>query len=386
MALAITGCHLIAGYPDPTPAPDGNASVGGANTGAGGSPLSCDNDGDSCYSGPANTEGVGECASGFILCVADEAQCLEEVVPTTEICGNDVDEDCNGVAEAATRCLDDVDLVARYFIDARTLVEDGSGEIFGHQMDSAPDPFDLVIWTYQTGFPAHFVHPTGYQGLRWNAAGSQGSIFGTSVTNDKFPARLDGSTTMSVELVVDIEDNIASAAAGPDGSPLIQFSSPDDPHVLTVEAYGDGDVRMRWQGGTVAGVWQAPTESRAVLHLVIDTNEAAEEDRVRFYVAGNPTALKAQTMYTLPTLGQTLEMLSSSPVITSLGSKDLEFRSFKGVMYYAAVYQHAMSGTQVAEHASLLALSDDSPACSIDDECPRDEVCDLDTGACVPAS
>jgi hypothetical protein len=52
-----------------------------------------------CYGGPAGTAGVGACAAGTQICDADGlgyGSCSGAVVPETEICGNGVDEDCDG--------------------------------------------------------------------------------------------------------------------------------------------------------------------------------------------------------------------------------------------------------------------------------------------------
>ena len=54
-----------------------------------------------CYSGPADTAGVGLCLSGIQICADNGSgwgRCTEEILPTSEIC-NGLDDDCNGVAD-----------------------------------------------------------------------------------------------------------------------------------------------------------------------------------------------------------------------------------------------------------------------------------------------
>ncbi|MCB9640627.1 MAG: hypothetical protein H6728_13425 [Myxococcales bacterium] len=63
------------------------------------------NPGDSraCYTGPTGTEGVGACKGGFQLCLAGGAwsACQSEVLPgTAEICGNKIDDNCDGKTDA----------------------------------------------------------------------------------------------------------------------------------------------------------------------------------------------------------------------------------------------------------------------------------------------
>ena len=62
-----------------------------------------------CYDGPAGTSGVGACRDGLQMCsvasgAATWSACAGEVVPTTEICGNGIDDDCNGVVDESCAC------------------------------------------------------------------------------------------------------------------------------------------------------------------------------------------------------------------------------------------------------------------------------------------
>jgi len=58
----------------------------------------------SCYSGPAGTEGVGQCQAGTQTCGNDGrfGGCMGEILPGTEIPHNSIDEDCNGQDAACT--------------------------------------------------------------------------------------------------------------------------------------------------------------------------------------------------------------------------------------------------------------------------------------------
>ncbi len=61
-----------------------------------------------CYSGPPGTQGVGACSAGVRICNtvgSDWSACTAEVTPTTEQCGTNVDEDCDGqVDEGCVVC------------------------------------------------------------------------------------------------------------------------------------------------------------------------------------------------------------------------------------------------------------------------------------------
>ncbi|MBI5490075.1 MAG: hypothetical protein HY905_22265 [Deltaproteobacteria bacterium] len=64
----------------------------------------------SCYSGPAGTAGVGPCRNGTQTCVsgsggtASWGACVGEVVPATEVCGDSVDNDCDGTRDELCVC------------------------------------------------------------------------------------------------------------------------------------------------------------------------------------------------------------------------------------------------------------------------------------------
>lgn len=62
-----------------------------------------------CYTGPAGTSGVGICRGGMQTCVFERGvlawgDCLDQVLPRAEICGNGLDDDCNGAVDDAPGC------------------------------------------------------------------------------------------------------------------------------------------------------------------------------------------------------------------------------------------------------------------------------------------
>jgi hypothetical protein len=71
-----------------------------------------------CYDGPAATLDVGRCEAGVRRCVATDlgvgtwGHCADSVLPAAEICGNDVDEDCDGVDPSCEGANDPDDIGA----------------------------------------------------------------------------------------------------------------------------------------------------------------------------------------------------------------------------------------------------------------------------------
>jgi len=50
-----------------------------------------------CYTGPSNSKGVGACKAGIQTCVVDGtdwSECVGQVIPSPEICGDGIDQDC----------------------------------------------------------------------------------------------------------------------------------------------------------------------------------------------------------------------------------------------------------------------------------------------------
>jgi len=63
---------------------------------------------EACYTGPPGTLGVGVCNSGLWSCNEDgvgRGPCEGEIVPTDEICGNTIDDDCDGVVNQPDACV-----------------------------------------------------------------------------------------------------------------------------------------------------------------------------------------------------------------------------------------------------------------------------------------
>jgi hypothetical protein len=74
---------------------NGSGTDGGAS-----GPCSTEGATRACYDGPAGTSGVGPCSGGTQTCQGGTwSACAGEVVPTGEVCGNGVDDNCNGMTD-----------------------------------------------------------------------------------------------------------------------------------------------------------------------------------------------------------------------------------------------------------------------------------------------
>lgn len=85
----------------------GQGSGGAGGTGGGGEPCA-PGAAETCYSGPDDTAGIGQCVAGMRTCDPATAlwgPCEGEVVPEPETCSTPADDDCNGeVNEGGDGC------------------------------------------------------------------------------------------------------------------------------------------------------------------------------------------------------------------------------------------------------------------------------------------
>lgn len=104
---------------------------------------------ESCYSGPVGSEGVGLCRAGTRTCPDNGVwgPCQGEVAPITEICGNSVDDNCNGVideeadgdGDGFTNCNGDCCDAAGEGCADPALVNPSAFEVLGNTVDDDCD-------------------------------------------------------------------------------------------------------------------------------------------------------------------------------------------------------------------------------------------------------
>lgn len=300
-----------------------------------------------CYSGPPETLGVGACTYGQSTC--NEAgsgygPCEGEVVPQAEIPGDMIDDDCDGTTVSVGERL-----VARYYINEDPAT--GAAEI----ADTSADPLPLSILNPDPQSPelALTEDAEGHRGLTWAAAGSAAVAVG-AITGTKVQLRLNGNQAFTIELVARIESIVNFARLL-----FIGRSEPNQNPTDALVLRFDGMGRLQaYVDDTSIGLWAYDyvNAGRSVLHLVVDTAQPIPEIRRRLYVNG---ALAPSFDATAP--AQLSNVNLSMATTLSLGNRTAGTHSFGGTLYYAALYDAALTEEEISANAAQLLLEDDLP-------------------------
>ncbi|HUH02125.1 MAG TPA: choice-of-anchor L domain-containing protein [Kofleriaceae bacterium] len=167
LALMLAGCG-------PSQSAGGGDGGGGGAADAAPQPVCDPGETRACYTGWPGTEGVGVCRGGTITC--DERGfwgfCDGEVTPRAEICGNDLDDNCNGVVDEEqdldgdgfTNCDGDCcDSVAEGCASPE-LVNPGAFEVAGNDVDDDCDGVidNEVVAACDDGLASNATDPLDY--------------------------------------------------------------------------------------------------------------------------------------------------------------------------------------------------------------------------------
>jgi hypothetical protein len=330
---------------------EGAVSGAGGNGGAGGlgqggsDPSVCEpgmiRD---CYTGYPGTEGIGICRPGRETCNATGTgfgACEGEITPQPENCENSVDEDCDGKTDAASECLVDRGLIVRYFIN-----EADSGQGPAALEDAAPDPLPLAI-TYTPELT--FTSVDGHRGLTWSDTENDG-MASRLIDNTKLKTALKDSQTGTIEVVTAI-DAVATYSRisyiGQDSFDIFSLNSGDADHFLLNRPGVDNWV-----------TFSSPNYKdlkRMTMHLVLDTSREVPAERATLYINGE---LVTGAAGVFPDKNEKLTIPQAQYYV--LGNMHTGDRSFKGTLYYAAMYSAALTGAEAKMNAALLLLDDDA--------------------------
>ena len=248
-------------------------------------------------------------------------------------------------------------LVARYWME-----EASSGQAPTQLLDDQASPLNLPI-TYDGANYSYTALPTG-RGWTSTTTNNQGRAT-TLVDGTKIQTTLDGATAATIEVVLAIDALNTSA------SRIFHIGDASDSGYLTLSSPNATTLYFYSLGGTLRGQWNPGFDgTRAVYHLVYDSSEPTAGDRVRLCKNG---VLQTSTGGTAPPLNETLSIPNGK--YFAIANRELCCRSFDGAIYYAALYDGALTASEVSTKQAALLVTDDSG-----DLTPPDAVADLATG------
>jgi hypothetical protein len=242
--------------------------------------------------------------------------------------------------------LVDRGLVARYYLD-----EAASGKDPTHAVD-ANRVVDLEHgWGGAGGeaWPVAYDEVAGQRGLRWTAVGAMGGPSSTPLGMTAVPQALMSTTTGTLELVADIE-------ATSDMPPSHLFGlSRKEAGVGVFNLIAPDALTWRFGWDEMPGGFWAPPTGRVVVHLVVDT-DLATNNRRKLFVDG---VLAEESNGSAPADGASLSGFMGVQI--TIGNRADGGRSAQGIIYYAALYQSALTVGEVENNAAVLIVDDDQP-------------------------
>ena len=253
------------------------------------------------------------------------------------------------------------DPIARYWVN-----EAASGQSPTTIADSEASPVNLSI-TYVSDTPAYTSIAAG-RGLDFPTGNvdTAGAFSGTLSGGNKIFDALDGATQATMEVVVEITTAMLN---GDIADPInifgvYDFDGSDDP------------LGMFWWGNKLVVDYDGPSGYTAeeyneatsglsagvhVFHYVLDTPNATQASRQRLYMDGN---LLTPSAASTPTQDSTIDIPTATSHIVSLGGWQDYVDvggGFAAAIYYAALYDVALTDTQIDSQATALAASNDPP-------------------------
>ncbi len=156
------------------PSSGGNADDDDDGSDGGGVTACTAGTSEACYSGPGGTSGVGPCHGGTRTCL-DGGQwgaCSGEVLPTADVCGDGVDQNCDGTADNAvdadgdgfTNCDGDCCDSTSEGCEEPAKVGPGAIEVAGNELDDDCDGVvdNEIALMCDTGLASNSSAPLDY--------------------------------------------------------------------------------------------------------------------------------------------------------------------------------------------------------------------------------
>lgn len=237
-------------------------------------------------------------------------------------------------------------LILRYFLDEAA---SGTTPTEAKDVSGVGTPFDLPI-SYDTNLS--YAEVSGNRGIQ-SANITDAGILQAAIddSSDKVRDAIVGSKTCTLEVVV-----FSASDQNPDGARIFGIND-------NTTGVGNGPIftsdHIDWgfrAFNLQADFFTATYDAKIVLHAVLDSSQANADDRIKIYEDG--VEISSTTNSTITQ--DDVMALPANCTVTMLNRPSLN-RAFKGTLYYAAMYSHAFTPSEVAHNAGILSVNDDRP-------------------------
>ena len=254
-------------------------------------------------------------------------------------------------------------LLAEYWVD-----EAASGQVPTILVDNAGTPLNMPL-AYVATSPGWEDGTGGNRHLRFYGTGDTTDTGGAVVDTDttKIDA-IHGAQKATIVAKYAMDSNVCTT----NGDRIFGISDGDgsaDGWFAMRERLGRDALLVRWAGiGTYGayalgnGTPSCPIDTVATVHWVVDTTQGVAADRVRAYIDGVAATVQV-TNGALPPLNATID-LGSGTRRMFLGRAHAGIRTFRGRVWYAALYDSALSAAAVASDATAINTCDDLGVCA----------------------
>jgi len=230
-------------------------------------------------------------------------------------------------------------VVVRYFLDD---YGPGAPPDNGSAKDVGPNPVLDLPFVKQGGQPSYETQD-GNSGIAWTNVSNNGRAVAPVV--DTKIMDLDGASEVTLEFVADVE------TANGAGTRFIHIGT-GSAHSLALSAYNETSMHLRTHTSLEAAVWDANlSNGRTVYTVVVDLSLMGEK-RYRLFVNGSEVATTS--------FQDTSAVQIDSGHSLSIGNRTDGSRAMIGTLFYAAIYDRALSEAEVKQNADALGVSDDS--------------------------
>ena len=237
-------------------------------------------------------------------------------------------------------------LVGRYWLN-----EAFSGQVPDTVFDDQPSPLNLGV-TYDAN--VNWTLDNGHRGLGASVTG-HGGIASAPIAGTKYETNLDRATQATMVVVMEW-------GAG-NGDRMAGFQQSDGTRTLQVLTKSGGDLELRFDGIVESpriywpGTWDDGV--RRVFHIVYDTYDPIQDDRVRMYVDGVDQGTPSFTSGAMPPLADSLDFSDPTNVLALLNEPDLT-NGLPGTVFYYAVYTGEMTDAEITSDYTALSADDDN--------------------------